>query len=185
MTSQSRKLNMYVRSKMSNIFLLTILLGLIFSHAFVNNRLSPIRTHIAVVTQENEDLEASSSLQVAPVPTGLLVPAMTLIGSPLYVNAADLGPLIIARPILDVFVNIMSLLFICRIVMSWYPNTDTSKFPYNAISWPTEPLLKPAREVLPPAFGVDISAIVWVGLLSFVREVFTGNQGILTLLEKS
>ena len=112
------------------------------------------------------------------------VPASLLLASPLAVHASEFSSAVAARPVLDIFVNVMSLLFICRIVMSWYPKTDTSVFPYNAITWPTEPLLSPARKVLPPAFGVDISAIVWVMLLSFVREVFTGQQGILTLLEK-
>jgi YggT family protein len=42
----------------------------------------------------------------------------------------------------------------------------------------------PVRELIPPAFGVDISAIVWVGVLSFMREVLTGTQGILALVEK-
>ena len=39
-----------------------------------------------------------------------------------------------------------------------------------------------ARAVLPPAFSVDMSAIVSVMLLSFCREVLTGQQGIRTLL---
>lgn len=90
----------------------------------------------------------------------------------------------VVRPILDNFVNIMSLLFICRTVLSWYPKTDLTKFPYNVAVWPTEPLLVPVRELIPPAFGVDISAIVWVGVLSFIREILTGQQGILALVEK-
>jgi YggT family protein len=89
-----------------------------------------------------------------------------------------------ASRILDNFVNIMSLLFICRTVLSWYPKTDLTKFPYSVAVWPTEPLLVPVRELIPPAFGVDISAIVWVGVLSFMREVLTGTQGILALVEK-
>ena len=56
-------------------------------------------------------------------------------------------------------------------------------FPFKAIIWPTEPLLVPVRSLVPPAFGVDISAIVWIMLLSFLREILTGPQGILTLIE--
>jgi YggT family protein len=115
---------------------------------------------------------------------GVAIPTATLLSAPMYAHAADFSAAVAARPVLDIFVNVMSLLFICRIVMSWYPKTDTTVFPYNAITWPTEPLLAPARAILPPAFGVDISAIVWVMLLSLVREVLTGQQGILTLLEK-
>jgi YggT family protein len=90
----------------------------------------------------------------------------------------------IARPILDNFVNIMSFLFICRTVLSWYPKTDLKAFPYNVIAWPTEALAQPVRELIPPAFGVDISSIVWIMILSFVREVLTGQQGVLTLIER-
>ena len=100
---------------------------------------------------------------------------------------ADTDPvvqaLIVVKPTLDVLINTMSVLFLARTIMSWYPKTDIRKFPYNAIVWPTEPLMAPARELLPPAFGVDISSIFWLGLLSFVREILTGQQGILTLIE--
>ena len=100
---------------------------------------------------------------------------------------ADTDPvvqaLIVVKPTLDVLINTMSVLFLARTIMSWYPKTDIRKFPYNAIVWPTEPLMAPARELLPPAFGVDISSIFWLGLLSFVREILTGQQGILTLME--
>jgi YggT family protein len=102
---------------------------------------------------------------------------------------ADVDPavqtLLVAKPALDILFNSMSVLFLARIIMSWYPKTDIKKFPYNAIVWPTEPLMIPARELLPPAFGVDISAIFWLGLLSFIREVLTGQQGILTLMEST
>ena len=90
----------------------------------------------------------------------------------------------VGRPVLDSFVNIMSLLMIIRTVLSWYPKTDLRAFPYVIAVWPTEPLLAPVRAIVPPAFGVDVSSLVWVGVLSFIREVFTGQQGILTLMEK-
>ena len=93
--------------------------------------------------------------------------------------------LIVVKPSLDFLINTMSVFFLARIILSWYPKTDLKKFPYNAIVWPTEPLMAPARELLPPAFGVDISPIFWLGLLSFVREILTGQQGILTLLQNS
>ena len=92
--------------------------------------------------------------------------------------------LTVGRPVLDSFVNVLSLLMICRTVLSWYPKTDVKAFPYSLIVWPTEPLLAPTRAIVPPAFGVDVSSLVWIAVLSFIREVFTGQQGILTLMEK-
>jgi YggT family protein len=76
----------------------------------------------------------------------------------------------------------LSFLFIVRIVLSWYPKTNLNSFPFNVAAWPTEPFLIPTRAVLPPAFGVDVSPIAWVMVLSFVREVLVGPQGLLTLL---
>lgn len=98
--------------------------------------------------------------------------------------AGDLGVLPVARFGLDVFINTLSLLFLCRTVLSWYPKTDLNKLPYSIAAWPTEPLLVPVRSLIPPAFGVDVSSIVWVMLLSFLREILVGQQGILTLLER-
>lgn len=99
--------------------------------------------------------------------------------------ATDLNSIYIAKPVIDTFVNVLSVLFLCRTIISWYPNTDIKKFPYSIIMFPTEALQQPLRSIIPPAFGVDISALIWIMLLSFVREILTGQQGILTLMEKS
>ena len=40
------------------------------------------------------------------------------------------------------------------------------------------------RKVVPPFNGLDVSPIVWVALLSFVSEILTGPQGILSLIER-
>ena len=101
------------------------------------------------------------------------------------IASASFSAVSILRPCLDIFVNVLSFLFIVRTVLSWYPKTDLKVFPYNAVVWPTEPLLEPVRDLVPPAFGVDVSSIVWIMLLSFVREILTGQQGILTLIERS
>lgn len=47
---------------------------------------------------------------------------------------------------------------------------------------PTEPFLKVVRSITPPLFGVDISPIVIYGLLSFVREIFLGQQGLIIMM---
>mmetsp|Transcript_31745 Transcript_31745/g.62921 ORF Transcript_31745/g.62921 Transcript_31745/m.62921 type:complete len:183 (-) Transcript_31745:49-597(-) len=83
--------------------------------------------------------------------------------------------------VLDPTLNILSFAMLCRIVISWYPNTPLNNFPYSIVVWPTEPLLAPTRGVVPPAFGVDVSPIVWLGLCSFFHEIFLGQQGLLTL----
>lgn len=116
-----------------------------------------------------------------PITTALIVLDMPSIS---HAVSSEMVAVSVVKPALDFFVNVMSFLFICRTVFSWYPNTDLRKFPYNVAVWPTEPLLEPVRGLIPPAFGVDVSAIVWVMILSFVREILTGQQGILTLIER-
>jgi YggT family protein len=83
---------------------------------------------------------------------------------------------------LGILLGAMTLLFICRIVLTWYPQIDLSKFPFNLIAIPTEPFLWPMRKVVPPIGGIDISPIIWVGICSLVREILLGQQGLLTML---
>ncbi|MEM8804632.1 MAG: YggT family protein [Cyanobacteria bacterium P01_G01_bin.38] len=77
---------------------------------------------------------------------------------------------------------VMTLLFIFRIVLTWYPQADLKTFPFALVYWPTEPLLIPVRKVIPPFGGVDISPIIWVGIVSLLREMLVGQQGLLKML---
>ena len=80
------------------------------------------------------------------------------------------------------FLGLMTLLFIFRIVLTWYPQVDLNKLPYSLVAWPTEPFLIPVRKVVPPIGGVDISPIIWVGIVTLLRELLVGQQGILKML---
>ena len=84
--------------------------------------------------------------------------------------------------ILSLFLGLMTLLFILRIILTWYPQADLNRLPFNLIAWPTEPLLVPARKLVPPLGGVDITPIIWVGIFSLARELLLGQQGLLTLM---
>ena len=84
--------------------------------------------------------------------------------------------------ILSPLLGLMILLFIFRIVLTWYPQVDLSRLPFVLIAWPTEPLLIPARKLVPPLGGVDITPIIWVGLISLCRELLLGQQGLLRMM---
>ena len=88
----------------------------------------------------------------------------------------------IANLVLGIFLGSMILLFIFRIVLTWFPQIDLKRFPYNLIAVPTEPLLVPARKIVPPIGGVDITPIIWVGIFSLLREILLGQQGLLMML---
>lgn len=78
--------------------------------------------------------------------------------------------------------GILIFLFIFRIVLTWYPQADLQKFPFNVVAVPTEPFLAPTRKLIPPIGGVDITPIIWVGIFSLIRELLLGQQGLLTMM---
>jgi YggT family protein len=84
--------------------------------------------------------------------------------------------------ILGSFLGLMILLFIFRIVLTWYPQVNLNRFPFNLVAWPTEPFLVPLRKLVPPLGGVDITPVVWVGIFSLLRELLLGQQGLLTMI---
>ncbi|XP_052207851.1 ylmG homolog protein 1-1, chloroplastic [Diospyros lotus] len=82
------------------------------------------------------------------------------------------------------FLSAFGFLFILRIVMSWYPILPVEKFPYVIAYAPTEPLLAQTRKLIPPVGGVDVTPVVWFGLISFLNEILVGPQGLLVLLSQ-
>ncbi|XP_023736478.1 protein COFACTOR ASSEMBLY OF COMPLEX C SUBUNIT B CCB3, chloroplastic isoform X1 [Lactuca sativa] len=96
----------------------------------------------------------------------------------------DPGTAKLAIPILGPLLSAFSFLFIVRIVMSWYPKLPVEKFPYVVAYAPTEPILTVTRKVIPPLGGVDVTPVVWFGLISFLNEILVGPQGLLVLLSQ-
>lgn len=86
----------------------------------------------------------------------------------------------ILRPTFTLF----TFMYIVRIPMTWYPNIDGKDFPWSLAYAPTEPILSVTRKVIPLVGGVDITPIIWVGLLSFFNEILLGPQGLLVLIER-
>lgn len=82
---------------------------------------------------------------------------------------------------LSLLLGLLAILFIFRIVLSWYPEADLKHLPLSLVAWPTEPLLAPLRRVVPPMGGVDMTPVIWVGLVTLLREFLLGQQGLITL----
>jgi len=93
-----------------------------------------------------------------------------------------MAPVTIASWILGILFTVMTLLFIFRIVLTWYPQAELTRFPFNLIAIPTEPFLAPLRKIVPPLGGVDVTPIIWVGIFSLLREILLGQQGLLTMM---
>ena len=82
--------------------------------------------------------------------------------------------------VLGLLLAALTLAFLLRIVLTWYPQVDLNQGPWRLITWPTEPLLAPTRQVVAPIGGVDVTPVIWVGLVSLVRELLVGQQGVLS-----
>ena len=92
------------------------------------------------------------------------------------------GPLSIAHLALGLLLGAWTLLFLFRIVLTWYPQVNLNQGAMRLIGWPTEPLLAPTRRIIQPIGGVDVTPVVWVGLISLIRELLVGQQGLVTQL---
>ena len=89
-----------------------------------------------------------------------------------------------ALPVLHLLLGLLlaawTLAFLLRIVLTWYPQVDLSKGAWALVAWPTEPVLSLSRRVIAPIGGVDVTPVIWVGLISLVRELLVGQQGLLS-----
>lgn len=92
------------------------------------------------------------------------------------------GPFAIAHLMLGLLLGGWTLLFLFRIVLTWYPQVNLNQGAMRLIGWPTEPLLAPTRRLIQPIGGVDVTPVVWVGLISLIRELLVGQQGLVTQL---
>lgn len=82
---------------------------------------------------------------------------------------------------IGLIIGLMTILFIFRIVLTWYPQAELTKFPFSLIVLPTEPFLKPLRKIVSPIGGVDITPIILVGVCTLLREILVGQQGLITM----
>ena len=121
---------------------------------------------------------------VTLAPALLLVAATVATPLPALASEAYPWPAPV-RAVVDPLLLVGQFAMLLRVIMSWDPAINPAKMPYLLVTFPTEPFLVPTRQIIPPAFGVDISPIVWVAILSFFREIFFGQQGLFVLMERS
>ena len=82
--------------------------------------------------------------------------------------------------LMSFLIGSLTLAFLLRIILTWYPKIDLRTSFWPIIFLPTEPILVVTRKIVAPIGGVDVTPIIWVGLLSLFRELFLGQQGLLT-----
>ena len=65
--------------------------------------------------------------------------------------------------------------------MTWYPKIELNKGFWLLISIPTSAILNITKKIVPPIGGVDVGPVIWIGIISFFREILVGQQGLLKL----
>jgi len=130
------------------------------------------------------DWAAGVAASLAVIPSLLAAGPAAAASAPSEIySLADLDPALAASAvgILTPVLSVVQLLFIFRIILTWYPENE-DKMPWVLIVKPTEPLLGPTRKAIPPIGGVDVSPVVWFAVFSFINEILIGPQGIFRML---
>ena len=87
--------------------------------------------------------------------------------------------------ILDVTLGIalsyLTVVFLIRLILTWYPKIDLSKGLWLLISIPSTTILNFTRKLIPPIGGVDVGPVIWIGVISFLREILVGQQGLIKI----
>ena len=87
--------------------------------------------------------------------------------------------------ILDVSLGIslsyLTIVFLIRLILTWYPKIDLNKGLWLLISIPSSFVLNITRKIIPPIGGVDVGPVIWIGVISFLREILVGQQGLIKL----
>jgi len=83
--------------------------------------------------------------------------------------------------ILGIVLSFLTLAFLIRLILTWYPKIDLSKGLWLLISIPSSSILNFTRKVIPPIGGVDVGPVIWIGIISFLREILVGQQGLIKL----
>ena len=141
------------------------------------NAFSPLTPSLITSRSSALDLTALSMVPVdlisASVESATLSSTLTLAETQAWVKPT--------AAFLDPFFNFYSFAMLARVVLSWYPETKVTEMPWLLLVFPTQPLLRAVKGIIPPAFGVDITPIAWLALFSFIHEILLGQQGLLTM----
>ena len=82
--------------------------------------------------------------------------------------------------LLGLLLSSLTLAFLMRVILTWYPQVNLNKGFWLFLTVPTEPVLKITRKLIAPIGGVDVTPVIWVGCTSLLRELLVGQQGLLS-----
>ena len=82
---------------------------------------------------------------------------------------------------LGILLSFLTVVFLIRLILSWYPKIDLNKGYWLFISLPSSFILNFTRKIIPSIGGVDVGPVIWIGIISFLREILVGQQGLIKL----
>ena len=82
---------------------------------------------------------------------------------------------------LGIALSYLTIVFLIRLILTWYPKIDLSKGLWLLVSIPSNFILNLTRKLIPPIGGVDVGPVIWIGIISFLREILVGQQGLIKL----
>lgn len=78
--------------------------------------------------------------------------------------------------LLGTLVSLYSFVVLARILLSWVPNLDPYHPAVQLLHQVTDPVLEPARRLIPPIGMMDISPVVVMIALGFLADILR-NMG--------
>jgi len=97
-----------------------------------------------------------------------------------FVTPTLVAILPVVHLVLGLLLALWTLSFLVRIVLTWYPQVDLKAGFWPLVAIPTEPFLALSRRLIAPIGGVDVTPVIWVGLVSLLRELLVGQQGLMS-----
>ena len=82
---------------------------------------------------------------------------------------------------LGILLSYLTIIFLIRLILTWYPKIDLSKGLWLLVSIPSSYILNLTKKLIPPIGGVDVGPVIWIGIISFLREILVGQQGLVKL----
>ena len=82
---------------------------------------------------------------------------------------------------LGISLSYLTIAFLVRLILTWYPKIDLSEGLWLFVAIPTSSILNFTRKIIPTIGGVDIGPVIWIGVISFLREILVGQQGLIKL----
>ena len=77
---------------------------------------------------------------------------------------------------LSIFITILTWAILIRVLLSWIPNLSRDNPLVQLLMQITDPVLEPARRLIPPMCGMDFSPIVVILVLQFLGRMLMSLQ---------